>query len=1430
MVDLASLRISVDSRDVKKAEGDLASMSNTAGSTSAAVDRLSAANNRLAQAVASSHKPTIDAVKYINQLQYEVESVGKSALQLKALEIRMAAARAPTAELAREIRNLGAELIKTERATARSGGGPNGIPAIGKSSGLATHHVQNLTFQLQDMFVGLASGQKPMTVFMQQGTQIGGIMQQAGMGVGGFTKEVIKMGAAAAAALLLNPAFLAVAAAAGVAYVAFQDFNDEVKKSGELDKFVAGLGLTKEELKKLGPVSVSAMDVIKGVWQTISEGLGLDKVFSSIGGFFKDLFRGVAGTAADLAAGLYGLFVGTYRGIVATWNMLPAAFADLTISAVNYSIRALEGLVNKSINLINGMIERVNKVAAAVKLPTIGLLGQVDIPELQNNYAGVAKKVGATFANEIANAVKGARGAMSAAGTTLGNNIIGQAKKRIGAEAKELIDERTAKKSGEKAGKSFAEKFLDEITKTMGDLNSLSMAMGREFAQNFGKDSAAEIKNMLDEIEAKRAGEATLREMELEREMKIATDGADLIAKTIGGSIGNSVNKLMNVFKKDFPDFARKLGTSFDSIKGGFDRILGGFGTSLKTVAGGFAVGGAVGGIVGGSATGGAIGGAFGSALGETFKSLGKFGGPLGAIAGGILGSVVGGLFKKTKSASATISAAAGKLDVAGIVGNNAQFKQTANTLADAIIGGLNNAAKALGAEISNAINISIGQRKNKFILDLQGLGRTTGAGTLSFETEAEAINYAIDKALRENILTGIRSGTQRLLQGIGDIETRLQKAVDFESVFSTMRQTLDPLGYSLEQLDKRFQSLRQTFNEAGATAEEYATLEQYYQLERVKAIDTANAANDNMTKAMELANQKRELEITLMELQGDASGALALRRQQELAAMDGSLVSLQKMIYAQQDLAAEQERLAAARSDEKSAIADLQAAVAQLDAGVAAAEAKLQEAIRAQRQRDIEAMRAQIQQLDSVIAARATAQQALRRAYDAEIARIDTEISMREENIKSLQSAYSEQAKTFDETIERFRDFALTLREFASTIVPMNGTGPASLESLRRRFADVMKAALGGDTAAMGQVTGIGTQLRESIIANATDRVSMLRQLYALQAETTAFANLADEQASIEERQLSTLKAQHDLLVSAEKNAIDNYNVQKNLLTQQVEQFIALNEQVLSVDEAIRQLQTAESAAIEAERQKAQLQSQIDYLQSLDTTILSIDEAQKELADAQARRDELLRLAVINGFENLIRATTRSANEMGRQAIEQITEAQKVTEPTKQLPNQVSSLGPNATLAQYEAALATAKTAAEARAINPGTVYFDIDAATAARIGDMSLVGTVMSIQELQRAVNNATPKFANGGMHSGGLRLVGENGPELETTGPSRIYNANQLGSMMGGGATAEEVKALRDELKLAMYQIAKNTGKSYDLLNRWDGDGLPPERIVA
>lgn len=81
--------------------------------------------------------------------------------------------------------------------------------------------------------------------------------------------------------------------------------------------------------------------------------------------------------------------------------------------------------------------------------------------------------------------------------------------------------------------------------------------------------------------------------------------------------------------------------------------------------------------------------------------------------------------------------------------------------------------------------------------------------------------------------------------------------------------------------------------------------------------------------------------------------------------------------------------------------------------------------------------------------------------------------------------------------------------------------------------------------------------------------------------------------------------------------------------------------------------------------------------------------------------------------------------------------------------------------------------------------------------------------------------PGFASGGSFGGGLRLVGERGPELEVTGPSRIYSANQTAAMLAGGSgdvTAMEVRELRAELKSALFAIAKNTlkaAKNTDLL---------------
>lgn len=99
-------------------------------------------------------------------------------------------------------------------------------------------------------------------------------------------------------------------------------------------------------------------------------------------------------------------------------------------------------------------------------------------------------------------------------------------------------------------------------------------------------------------------------------------------------------------------------------------------------------------------------------------------------------------------------------------------------------------------------------------------------------------------------------------------------------------------------------------------------------------------------------------------------------------------------------------------------------------------------------------------------------------------------------------------------------------------------------------------------------------------------------------------------------------------------------------------------------------------------------------------------------------------------------------------------------------------------------------------------------------------------SLSDTITALGLNVPAFAGGGMHAGGIRLVGENGPELEVTGASRIYSAQQTAAMLqGGGDTASEMRAMREELAMLRAEAratAINTGRQADLMKRVTRNG--------
>ncbi|MFY3282692.1 phage tail length tape measure family protein [Achromobacter xylosoxidans] len=180
----------------------------------------------------------------------------------------------------------------------------------------------------------------------------------------------------------------------------------------------------------------------------------------------------------------------------------------------------------------------------------------------------------------------------------------------------------------------------------------------------------------------------------------------------------------------------------------------------------------------------------------------------------------------------------------------------------------------------------------------------------------------------------------------------------------------------------------------------------------------------------------------------------------------------------------------------------------------------------------------------------------------------------------------------------------------------------------------------------------------------------------------------------------------------------------------------------------------------------------------------------------------------------------------------------------------------------QYQAFIATALARAEAVAGRMDAVapkdyqkqsldlLAEIDAKLlelekSALSGDQVLTNAINAARDatvngLRQVVNALTGRavaaFAKGGFHTGGLRLVGENGPELEVTGPSRIFNADQTRAILAGGddsqmlvllrALLQEQQRLREEvenLRIEARATASNTGKTARQLDRIEADGL-------
>jgi len=107
----------------------------------------------------------------------------------------------------------------------------------------------------------------------------------------------------------------------------------------------------------------------------------------------------------------------------------------------------------------------------------------------------------------------------------------------------------------------------------------------------------------------------------------------------------------------------------------------------------------------------------------------------------------------------------------------------------------------------------------------------------------------------------------------------------------------------------------------------------------------------------------------------------------------------------------------------------------------------------------------------------------------------------------------------------------------------------------------------------------------------------------------------------------------------------------------------------------------------------------------------------------------------------------------------------------------------------------------------------------------DGHTVGGGYTLAEAMQYISNPIipPGYAGGGDFGGGIRIVGENGPELEVTGPSRIFDAQTTASMLrSGGASDSEVAREMAIMNGLLTRILLEGRRTADAVN---GSGEAP-----
>jgi len=703
-----------------------------------------------------------------------------------------------------------------------------------------------------------------------------------------------------------------------------------------------------------------------------------------------------------------------------------------------------------------------------------------------------------------------------------------------------------------------------------------------------------------------------------------------------------------------------------------------------------------------------------------------------------------------------------GQIDLQGLTGQEIQEKLTAvfgaaaDSMARAAITGLDDFQKVGEGYFETIVRVASGVEQAQQFL------RQLGVEAISYTEILNKQGDVTAEIIRQSVMlndasAGIAGGFAEI---IGNADGTGQELYDLVLTLRDLQQQISATGQKAEYMTiamisaagglDAFQSGLQSFYDDILTDSERSAIElarltaQFQSLgvampasreafkTLIQSIDVTTAAGqalygslialtpafvdliENTTVAgeqIDLSNQRRELEIQLMEATGNAAGALAARRQLELASIDETLRSLQQQIYDAQDAKAASEAAAAAAK----AAADEQAKIAEAAAKLARDRAQLEIAL---------------------MEAQGNAAGALAARRELELAGMDESLRALQRQIYTAQDA----AKATQELADaqaRAADLTRQRRGFEIRLLELQGNATAALSATRQL-----------------ELEGTDETLR-----------ALLREIHAAEDAKAASEAAAEAAARAAEEQARALEAA-----------------------------TALNRQRRELE---IELLEAQGFAVQALAARRALE-----LEGMDASLRALKE---QIWAAQAKAEEDAKAAKV--LED-----AANAMKQYQDALANVTET--VMDEIKRLRGINASSSSVLLKAQFATLTAQART------------------------GNLDALG---KLPELSRAIEEATIGTATSALEVARIRAwldASLSETLAQQNSSANMVNATSSGLTFDGNSTASanaeqtsgELSNMSNVLYQALYQVARNTGKSYELLDRWDGDGLPDIREDA